>query len=87
MLPIILDVSSLKVAVIGNGLQAVKRLDMLRDADVSEIDIFSPDPRMFDQPRMQVKTRRNTQGSRLDTCDRRARSCQDVPLTGFAQYT
>ena len=44
MLPIILDVSSLKVAVIGNGLQAVKRLDMLRDADVSEIDIFSPDP-------------------------------------------
>jgi precorrin-2 dehydrogenase/sirohydrochlorin ferrochelatase len=43
MLPIILDVSSLKVAVIGNGLQAVKRLDMLRDADVSEIDIFSPD--------------------------------------------
>ena len=44
MLPIILDVSSLKVAVIGNGLQAVKRLDMLRDADVSEIDIFSPEP-------------------------------------------
>ncbi|MEC7185220.1 MAG: NAD(P)-dependent oxidoreductase [Pseudomonadota bacterium] len=44
MLPIILDVSSLKVAVIGNGLQAVKRLDMLRDADVNEIDIFSPDP-------------------------------------------
>ena len=44
MLPIILDVSSLKVAVIGNGLQAVKRLDMLRDADVSEIDIFSPNP-------------------------------------------
>ena len=44
MLPIILDVSSLKVAVIGNGLQAVKRLDMLRDADVSEIGIFSPAP-------------------------------------------
>ena len=44
MLPIILDVSSLKVAVIGNGPQAVKRLDMLRDADVSEVDIFSPDP-------------------------------------------
>ena len=44
MLPIILDVSSLKVGVIGNGLQAVKRLDMLRDADVSEIVIFSPDP-------------------------------------------
>ena len=44
MLPIILDISSLKVAVIGNGLQAVKRLDMLRDANVSEIDIFSPDP-------------------------------------------
>ncbi len=44
MLPIILDVSSMKVAVIGNGIQAVKRLDMLRDADVSEIDIFSPDP-------------------------------------------
>ena len=44
MLPIILDVSSLKVAVIGNGLQAVKRLDMLRDANVSAIDIFSPDP-------------------------------------------
>ena len=44
MLPIILDVSSLKVAVIGNGLQAVKRLDMLRDADVNEIDIFSPYP-------------------------------------------
>ena len=44
MLPIILDVSSLKVGVIGNGLQAVKRLDMLRDADVREIVIFSPDP-------------------------------------------
>ena len=44
MLPIILDVSSLKVGVIGNGLQAVKRLDMLRDASVSEIVIFSPDP-------------------------------------------
>ena len=44
MLPIILDVSCLKVAVIGNGLQAVKRLEMLRDADVNEIDIFSPDP-------------------------------------------
>ena len=44
MLPIILDVSSLKVAVIGNGLQAVKRLDMLRDADVSKIDIFAPVP-------------------------------------------
>ena len=44
MLPIILDVSSLKVAVIGNGLQAVKRLDMLRDADVNKIDIFAPAP-------------------------------------------
>ena len=44
MLPIILDVSSLKVAVIGNGLQAVKRLDMLRDAEVNKIDIFAPVP-------------------------------------------
>lgn len=44
MLPIILDVSSLKVAVIGNGLQAVKRLEMLNDAGAEKIDVFAPSP-------------------------------------------
>lgn len=44
MLPIVLDVSSLKVAVIGNGLRAVRRLDMVREAGVASVSVFAPEP-------------------------------------------
>ncbi len=42
MLPIVLDMQTLPVTLIGNGGQAVKRLQMLLEAKVCQLRVFSP---------------------------------------------
>lgn len=44
MLPIILDVSKLRVALIGQGLQALRRLQLIDEAQAENVQVFSEQP-------------------------------------------
>lgn len=44
MLPIVLDMTSLRAAVVGGGVQACRRLQMLDEAGAEGVKVYCPDP-------------------------------------------